>query len=184
MGLAGALISHSLRRLAVWSLCMLWLGLAAGCNRATPPEPAMPPASSPSMAPAVQAASAAPDQPAMASTQPSLPPASTPARAGPDPANEWRCGWFENPTPGNAWLSDRFGQWLVGVQGGHQAEGNWPEFGPGRWVASNRSYGYGCACLRAVVDAQDFRVLRIVHASSRPLNVCRDDRSLPRPEPR
>lgn len=31
-----------------------------------------------------------------------------------------RCGWFDNPTPGNASPTDRDGQWLIGLQGGHQ----------------------------------------------------------------
>jgi hypothetical protein len=30
-----------------------------------------------------------------------------------------RCGWFDNPTSGNAWLYDRDGEWTVGIQGGH-----------------------------------------------------------------
>ncbi len=34
-----------------------------------------------------------------------------------------RCGWFDNPTPGNFWLVDRDGSWEVGVQGGYQAKG-------------------------------------------------------------
>lgn len=96
-------------------------------------------------------------------------------------APQWRCGWFENPTPGNAWLADRHGEWLVGVQGGHQAEGDWPEFRRGRWVKTNGSYGYGCACLRVVVDAAEQQVLRIDEAHSRPLSACRRDRRLPKP---
>lgn len=39
-----------------------------------------------------------------------------------------RCGWFENPTPANAWLTDRDGDWIIPVQGGHQANGDWPAF--------------------------------------------------------
>lgn len=41
---------------------------------------------------------------------------------------ETRCGWFANPTPANAWLLDRHGQWTIGLQGGYQAEGNWPNY--------------------------------------------------------
>lgn len=66
-------------------------------------------------------------------------------------AEENRCGWFINPTPGNAWLKDRDGEWTVGIQGGEQTEGGWPSFGRGRWVATNGSYGYGCACMRVTV---------------------------------
>lgn len=95
-----------------------------------------------------------------------------------------RCGWFENPTPGNAWLTDRDGQWLIGVQGGPQAEGDWPSFKPWRWVATNGHYGHGCACLRVVADNADKTVLQIVSASSRPLHMCRRDKALHQPESR
>lgn len=165
------------------------LGLA-GCKPrspdAAPAAPATPAASVAAAAPA-----AAADPASEAGSE-----AASAARAAPDtaqtaaaaasvsPVNEWRCGWFENPTPGNAWLTDRHGQWLVGVQGGHQADGDWPSFSNDRWVRSNRQYGYGCACLRAVVDAKTMQVLRIIHGSSLPLEVCRNDPTLPRPETR
>ena len=42
--------------------------------------------------------------------------------------SEMRCGWFSNPTPGNASLYDRDGEWIIGVQGGYQADGDWPAF--------------------------------------------------------
>lgn len=60
---------------------------------------------------------------------------------------ETRCGWFSNPTPANAWLHDRDGQWTIGAQGGHHAEGDWPSFKAGQWVETNGHYGHGCACL-------------------------------------
>ena len=47
---------------------------------------------------------------------------------------ETRCGWFSNPTPANASLYDRDDEWIISVQGGHQAEGDWPEFSPKQWV--------------------------------------------------
>src|SRR5690348_8019506 len=56
-----------------------------------------------------------------------------------------RCGWFYNPTPGNAWLFDRDGEWTIGVQGGPQADGDWPNFRE-QWVETNGGYGYGCGC--------------------------------------
>jgi hypothetical protein len=94
-----------------------------------------------------------------------------------------RCGWFENPTPANAWLSDRDGEWTLGVQGGHQAEGNWPKFESYRWVRTNRNYGYGCACLKVLADSSSQLVTRIVSSASRPLAVCRRDRALTEPKP-
>ena len=43
-----------------------------------------------------------------------------PASAAPAKV-ERRCGWFENPTPANATLTDRDGVWEIASQGGYQA---------------------------------------------------------------
>ena len=93
---------------------------------------------------------------------------------------ETRCGWFSNPTPANASLHDREGEWIISVQGGYQAEGDWPEFGPKQWVKTNVHYGYGCACMRVRVDRESSRVLEIESARARPLSACRRDRALKR----
>lgn len=98
--------------------------------------------------------------------------------AGPAAA-ETRCGWFANPTPANAWLTDRDGRWIIGAQGGHQADGDWPSFAPGQWVRQNvGSYGYGCACLDVVADRGQRLVFRILSARARPLASCRRDPAL------
>jgi hypothetical protein len=93
-------------------------------------------------------------------------------------ADETRCGWFSNPTPANAWLIDRDGEWTIGVQGGHQAEGDWPDFKPSQWVETNVHYGYGCACLRVNVNKQTHEVMEIKSARARPLSQCRRDPAL------
>ena len=85
-------------------------------------------------------------------------------------------------TPGNAWLTDRDGEWLIGVQGGNQAEGDWPTFAKGQWVRRQASYGYGCACLRIVADPVTKDVKSIVSATARPLKACREDRALKEPK--
>jgi len=92
--------------------------------------------------------------------------------------SEMRCGWFSNPTPANASLHDRDDEWIIGVQGGYQAEGDWPNFSPKQWVETNVHYGYGCACLRVQVDQSTKRVIKIESARARPLSVCRRDRAL------
>ncbi len=103
------------------------------------------------------------------------------ARVEPAPAQaETRCGWFDNPTPANASLHDREGEWVIGVQGGHQAEGDWPEFGRRQWVETNGHYGYGCACMRLRVNRETHEVLAIESARARPLSACRRDRALKR----
>jgi Protein of unknown function (DUF4087) len=93
---------------------------------------------------------------------------------------ENRCGWFSNPTPANASLYDRDAEWIIGVQGGYQAEGDWPDFGPGQWVKTNVNYGYGCACLKVRVDGEKQQIIKIESARALPLSVCRRDRSLKR----
>jgi hypothetical protein len=95
-------------------------------------------------------------------------------------AAETRCGWFSNPTPANASLHDREDEWIIGVQGGHQAEGDWPSFAPKQWVETNGHYGHGCACLRVRVDRATHHVLEIESARARPLSACRRDRALKR----
>ncbi|WP_064747799.1 DUF4087 domain-containing protein [Lysobacter antibioticus] len=97
------------------------------------------------------------------------------------PAVQNRCGWFINPTPGNAWLYDRDAEWTVGLQGGHQAEGDWPAIAEGEWVETNRHYGYGCACMRVIADDRSKQVLRIVSARGLKLEQCRRDRALTEP---
>lgn len=105
--------------------------------------------------------------------------AARPGAAG-GAAAETRCGWFDNPTPANASLHDREDEWIIGVQGGHQAEGDWPEFGPKQWVETNGHYGYGCACMSVEVDRETHHVLEIKSARARPLSACRRDAALKR----
>ena len=92
--------------------------------------------------------------------------------------SEMRCGWFSNPTPGNASLHDRDGEWIIGVQGGHQADGDWPAFSAKQWIETNVHYGYGCACMRVQVDRATENVIKIESAKARPLSACRRDRAL------
>lgn len=92
-----------------------------------------------------------------------------------------RCGWFENPTPGNAWLHDRDGEWTIAIQGSYEAQGDWPQFKDSQWVAVNRSYGYGCACIKAVVNAKTGQIVSIISAKARPLSACRKDPALKEP---
>lgn len=91
---------------------------------------------------------------------------------------ETRCGWWSNPTPQNVSLFDRDGEWIVGIQGGHQAEGDGPDFKDSEWVNTNGHYGYGCACLTAVLDPRSHEILRIRAAHARPLSACRRDPAL------
>ncbi len=94
------------------------------------------------------------------------------------------CGWFENPSPGNVTLTDREDEWTISMQGGHEAEGEWPKFTAKQWVRTGSSYGYGCACMVVVADRETHEVDRIVSSYSQPLAVCRQDRALQEPNSR
>lgn len=97
---------------------------------------------------------------------------------------ETRCGWFENPTPANADLIDKDGEWTIGVQGGDQAEGDWPAFTDKQWVKTNGNYGYGCACMQVTVNRKTFDIVKIISAKARPLSACRKDPALKSKEPK
>ncbi|MCD5989318.1 DUF4087 domain-containing protein [Pseudomonas sp. CDFA 553] len=94
---------------------------------------------------------------------------------------ERRCGWFENPTPANATLTDRDGVWEIASQGGYQAEGDWPQFSDEQWVPTNRNHGYGCSCITASADADTHRLNNLTKAIARPLAACRNDATLQEP---
>jgi hypothetical protein len=102
--------------------------------------------------------------------------------AAPQSAPRTRCGWLTNPTPANWWLTDREGEWLIGAQGGYQAPGMdaMPDMSTRGWVATNGSYGYGCACLSVTTDRRSRRVTRILSARAVPLRQCRADPHLRR----
>ena len=94
-----------------------------------------------------------------------------------------RCGWFDNPTPANASLTDRDTEWTVGVQGGHQVQGDWPRFANRDWVRTGHgSHGYGCACMKVSTDDKE-QIVQIFSARSRPLSACRQDPALKAKEP-
>jgi hypothetical protein len=104
------------------------------------------------------------------------------AQAQQSPARtQTRCGWFDNPTPGNASLFDREGEWVIGIQGGHQAEGDWPEFSGAQWVESNGHHGHGCACLDVVASVRTHEIVRITAARAKALGTCRKDHALKEP---
>ncbi|QDH71808.1 DUF4087 domain-containing protein [Lysobacter alkalisoli] len=122
-------------------------------------------------------------EPAPAHQSSASPPAVASRDAEPTARHETRCGWFENPTPGNAWLTDRDRTWTIAMQGGAQAEGDWPGFDDEQWVATNGPhYGYGCACMSVTVDAGQGRILTIRDAQARPLSLCRADTALDEPQ--
>lgn len=110
-------------------------------------------------------------------------PPATPAASPQVPDSHLRCGWFDNPSPGNATLTDRDGEWTVAMQGMFSAKGKWPSFKAPNWVRTgNGSAGYGCACMRVLEDADQHRIVRIVSTQVKPLAACRHDKTLKEPE--
>ncbi|WP_340645458.1 DUF4087 domain-containing protein [Phenylobacterium sp.] len=111
--------------------------------------------------------------------------ASAPAQAAAKKSvGEMRCGWIANPTPGNFWLTDSAGEWVIGMQGGYQAPGMdlIPDLSEHDWVVTNGvSYGYGCACLRVETNAKAKRITAIHSVKQQPLKTCRADKNLPKP---
>lgn len=128
------------------------------------------------------AAKAAP-APQAAGPPATAPPAARAAGAAPA-EGERRCGWLSNPTPGNWWLTDRDGEWVLGTQGGEQAPGmdEMPDMSTAGWVEVNGHYGYGCACMTIAHDPATRRVTRIANAEPKPLSQCQADKAPPRPE--
>ena len=96
---------------------------------------------------------------------------------------EERCGWLENPTPGNWWLRDARGLWIISAQDGPYAEGveKMPEPEPEHFVATNGHYGYSCACVSGAFDDHAERMTRVDAARVLSLSVCRGDKALPTP---
>ena len=82
-----------------------------------------------------------------------------------------RCGWLDNPSPGNASLYDKDGEWTIAVQGGHQANGDWPpdvQAGTVDQARGSGDYGYGCVCLTVDVDVREKNILNISSANGAP----------------
>ena len=98
-------------------------------------------------------------------------------------AAETRCGWLQNPTPGNWWLADAHGQWTLMTQGGPEPAGMdaMPDISARDYVRTNGGYGYACACLTGAFDARARRVTALEKVSQKRLAACRKDRALPRP---
>lgn len=114
---------------------------------------------------------------ALALTLPSLP-----ARAA-----ENRCGWLQNPTPGNYWLDDSQATWILLSQGlAEEPLGleNVPDISEGDYVRTNGNYGYACACMTVDTESADGidRIVAIYAFRQLPLAQCRNDAALPDPE--
>ncbi|WP_075293073.1 DUF4087 domain-containing protein [Pararhizobium arenae] len=105
--------------------------------------------------------------------------------SSPGVAEEMRCGWLQNRTPGNWWLDDRDGTWIITAQGDEyepQGMGFISAISDYAYVQTYAGYGYACACLQLEADPHKRRVQKILSVDQRSLRECREDKELPSPE--
>ena len=99
-------------------------------------------------------------------------------------AAENRCGWIVNPTPGNYWLDDREGSWIIMTQGSDvEARGSekMPDFSTREFVKTNGNYGYACTCMSVDVNRPEKRITQIYSVKQLAIAKCRNDKTLPKP---
>ena len=100
-------------------------------------------------------------------------------------AAENRCGWLQNPTPGNWWLEDDGGTWTMMTQGGgEEPEGfdRIPDISVGDYVRTNGNYGYACACMKVETDDADGSITEILSFKQLALSKCENDENLSDPQ--
>ncbi|MDQ0135466.1 hypothetical protein J2T08_003387 [Neorhizobium galegae] len=97
-------------------------------------------------------------------------------------AAENRCGWIQNPTPGNWWLDDAEGTWVIRSQGSEDEPKGMdliPDISERDYVRTNGNYGYACGCMR--VETDDVHIVEILSFRQVKLSQCRSDRTLGSP---
>jgi len=95
-------------------------------------------------------------------------------------AAETRCGWLQNPTPGNWWLDDAENTWTIMTQGSDdEPEGMdlIPDISEHDYVKSNGNYGYACACMSVETDGEE-HITRILSFRQLKLAKCQNDKAL------
>ena len=96
-----------------------------------------------------------------------------------------RCGWIVNPTPGNWWLTDSKGDWVLATQGSdNEALGmeNIGDISAHDYKATNGNYGYACGCMKVEDDEAAKRITAIYSFKQLPLSKCLKDKNLPAQE--
>lgn len=102
-------------------------------------------------------------------------------------APEKRCGWIQNPTPGNYWLDDASGTWIIRFQGSTREPRGMDRIGDVSsrdYVRTNGNYGYACTCMTVDTGKRDgLNVITAIHSVTQlPLARCRADKALPKPD--
>ncbi len=97
---------------------------------------------------------------------------------------ETRCGYVVNPTPGNYWLTDGQGDWIMTTQGDDRDPGmdQVPDLSEHDYVKTNGAYGYACGCIGGAFDVKSMQVVKIDTFKQKVLSACRKDKKLKVPE--
>jgi len=98
-------------------------------------------------------------------------------------AAEYRCGWLDNPAPGQYQFTDKQATWTIMQRGGYQLPAvsmrNLPTQQPNEFVRTNGSYGYSCSCMSVTTDVRSKRITSIVHKGKQVLlKRCLEDKSI------
>jgi len=96
-------------------------------------------------------------------------------------AAENRCGWVDNPTPGNWWITDRDDTWFISKMGDFQIDQKSMQYlkpSQKEYVKTNGNYGYFCACLTVDVDKKNKRIVKIYKSEQLPIDRCANDAAL------
>ena len=95
---------------------------------------------------------------------------------------EKRCGWLENPTPGNLWLIDSESEWTLSIQGrgfiNEDSMENMPAIDQNEFVRTNGYYGFSCACLNVKTDKKNSEILEVYGGEQLLLKQCLEDPSI------
>ena len=96
---------------------------------------------------------------------------------------EYRCGWLDNPAPGQYQFTDKQASWTIMKRGGYQLPAvsmkNLPDKQPNEFVRTNGSYGYSCSCMSVTTDARSKRITSIVYKGKQVLlKRCLEDKSI------
>ncbi|MCS6960762.1 MAG: DUF4087 domain-containing protein [Pseudanabaenaceae cyanobacterium SKYGB_i_bin29] len=98
---------------------------------------------------------------------------------------ERRCGWLENPSLGEWYLTDRLATWEIARPNGFNARGveNIRITSERDFVYTKRNYGYTCACMDVTTTRFDttWRITSIRNFRQQSLKQCLEDPDLPRP---
>ena len=98
-------------------------------------------------------------------------------------AAEYRCGWLDNPAPGQYQFTDKQATWTIMKRGGYKLPAvsmkNLPVQQPNEFVRTNGSFGYSCSCMSVTTDARSKRITSIVHKGKQVLlKRCLEDKSI------